>query len=369
MILYVWKYAPDSESGRNFQKTAVIDYAISVIWVQRFQDTGEFELYLPATKELFLLFTDGMLFITRENDEQHAMKIESVQLTTDEEAGDHLIISGRSVECILEQRIILKQTTLAGQADEIIYDLIRINAIEPEGVGNTLKEMRKISELSVDTRKISDSQIQIQLDGESLLETIRNICISTDMGFRLIFTGSGFLFQLYHGLDRTLYQTENSPVIFSSEFENLGNTEYSYDMTTYYNLIHEGGEGEGSDRMHATVIESDQIKGLYLREKYVQAETISSTTEDGQMNSSEYLQILKQRAEANLRQSKVTRKFSGEILDTGMYEFGKDYGLGDTVSIVNQYGISGTAIVTEITEVEDETGYTLTPTFSDWRLD
>ena len=76
-----------------------------------------------------------------------------------------------------------------------------------------------------------------------------------------------------------------------------------------------------------------------------------------------------QQAKEELEQCKSTIEFSGEVLDTGLYKFGEDYGLGDTVSIINEFGISGTAIVTEITEVEDETGYKLTPTFSDWRLD
>lgn len=48
MDLYLWKHADNC----LFQKIAVIDYAISVIWVRRFQEEGEFEIYLPASKEL-----------------------------------------------------------------------------------------------------------------------------------------------------------------------------------------------------------------------------------------------------------------------------------------------------------------------------
>ena len=67
-----------------------------------------------------------------------------------------------------------------------------------------------------------------------------------------------------------------------------------------------------------------------------------------------------------LESTKETVEFSGEMLDVNQYRYGVDYNLGDKVSVVNEYGIKGTAIVTEITEVEDENGYKIVPTFSEW---
>jgi len=365
MNLYIWKYV----SEKNFQKIAVIDYAISVIWIRRFQDAGEFEVYLPASRELLELFTQDFLLVTKDDDSENAMKVESVQLTTDPEEGNHLIVTGRSAECILAQRIVLYQTTYTSiRADHAAYYLIMYNAMTPDKGSPTLKEMRKIPELSIGSWLVDETKIDIQYDGENLLDAVTDICISADMGFKIVFSSTGLAFWLYKGIDRTKNQTENSPVIFSPDFENLGSTEYLHDMSTYYNLIQEGGEGEGSEKTHVTVIESSEIKGLYLREKYVQAESISSTTEDGQMSPSEYNRILKRRADDNLRKATETKQYSGEILNTDMYEFGKDYNLGDKVSIVNEYGIEGTAVITEVTEVEDSTGYRLIPTFSDWSV-
>lgn len=365
MNLYIWKYV----SEKNFQKIAIIDYAISVIWVRRFQDAGEFEVYLPASRELLELFTQDFLLVTKGDDTENAMKIETVQLTTDFEEGNRLIVRGRSVECILAQRIVMPQMTYTSiRADHAVYYLLMYNAMTPNKGSETLREMRKIPELSIGSWLVEETQINIQYDGENLLEAVKNICTSVNMGFKIIFSSTGFAFWLYKGTDRTVNQTENTPVIFSSDFDNLGSTEYLYDMSTYYNLVQEAGEGEGSERKHATVIESNEIKGLYLREKYVQAESISSNTEDGTLDSTTYNRILKQRAEENLRKATETKEFSGEILNTDMYQFGIDYNLGDKVSVINEYGIQGTAVITEITEVEDETGYRLTPTFSDWKV-
>lgn len=63
MILYVWHYLQGS-----YFKVSVIDYATSVIWVKRFNDAGEFEIYLPASTELLNLFTDQTI-ITRDDEE------------------------------------------------------------------------------------------------------------------------------------------------------------------------------------------------------------------------------------------------------------------------------------------------------------
>ena len=355
MNIYVWKYTKESK----FQIASLIDYAISVIWIRRFQECGEFELYLPASAELFALFTEGLTFLTKEDETESAMKVESVQLTTDPEDGDRLIVSGRSAECILSQRIVFYTVDYSGYADDCVYQIITENAVNPtRSPSPTMNGNRKIEELTIGTGHFSDNTIKTQLSGENLLEAVQDICVSADFGFQVIFDGTGFVFRLYQGNDRT--QT----VIFSPEFENLGNTEYLYDMTTYYNLIQESGEYK-EQRYRVEDIESDGIGGLYLREKHIDAESIET---DDTTTVSDFIQILRQRAKQNRCQAKEKKEFSGEILNTDFYQFGRDYHLGDKVSIVNGYGIKGTAIVTEITETEDASGYRLIPTFSDWSV-
>ena len=57
MLIYVWK-----KQDGIYQKTAVIDYATSVIWVSRYRECGEFEIYIPASKALVTLFQGDILF-------------------------------------------------------------------------------------------------------------------------------------------------------------------------------------------------------------------------------------------------------------------------------------------------------------------
>ena len=74
MVLYIWKYRRTGEHG-EFSRIGVIDNACSVIWIRRYQKVGEFEVYVPATKELLSTVRQNELFITREKDLANAMKI------------------------------------------------------------------------------------------------------------------------------------------------------------------------------------------------------------------------------------------------------------------------------------------------------
>lgn len=353
MILYVWKYVDGA-----FVKTSIIDWATSVIWVKRFNDAGEFEIYIPASTDLLELFTDQTL-VTRD-DEETVMIFEKIKLTTDAENGDYLTISGRSIESIIERRIIPKQTNFSGKSELCIRKFLNDNIISPTDT------KRKIDLVKLGNVQGFDETIDKQATGKNLFDTIKEICVAYEYGFKFRFSEGKFIFDLYKGTDRSLDQTENTHVIFSPQFENLGNTEYSHDITTFYNSAYVGGEGEGKDRVIVNVV-SQSAQGLYLREMWVDERSTSSNTEDAELTPIQYQTVLRQQGKEELENAKETTEFSGEILDINQYVYGVDYGLGDKVSIVNEYGISGTATVTEITEVEDENGYKLVPTFSEWR--
>ena len=43
MVLYIWKYTRNGDTG-TFTRIALIDNACSIIWVRRYQTAGEFEV-------------------------------------------------------------------------------------------------------------------------------------------------------------------------------------------------------------------------------------------------------------------------------------------------------------------------------------
>ena len=353
MELYTWIF-----DGEKYQKNSVIDFYSSLIWTQKFNSAGDFEVYLPADKELLTLFSQNEILITRENTDS-CMIPERIELTTDDENGDHLIISGCSSEGLLRRRICPSKRTYRQSAETTIRSLIINNMLLPN-IG-----IRQFKLLRLAGQHDYPEMLDIQITGEKLHDTISNICSMFSYGFKMPFDGEFFTFDLYKGLN----QIENSYVIFSPDFENLGDTSFVYDKTDMANSVYAIGEETEQYTVIRNIMSSSATNFLTLKEKWIDASDISAQTDEGEMSQEDYEKLLNAKINEELENSKEQKSYSGEILNTDVYEFGKDYYLGDKVSIVNTYGIKGTATVTEVTEVDDAEGYRLMPTFSDWEVD
>ena len=350
VILYVWELKTDG----SFDEMAVIDDASSVIWVKRSADIGEFEVYIRASKERLELFGTGDVFITRP-DSDIAMYVESVKLNTNEENGDFLTISGRSAEVLLMWRIVqFASFTGPSATSENIIRYLFTQKFLTSGVG-------QIDWLSIEPSHEWEDSAAHQYTGKSLYEIIKSLCVEVGYCFQFAWKGNGFEFQLYKGTDRSFDQSVNSYVVFSPTFENLGNTEYEKNTSEYANAALVGGEGVGTERTFVEIAEAGK-SGFYYRQVYLDARNSSQE----ELTDAEYKEQLENDGKAQLEEMKVTAEYSGEILNYNMYTYKKDYFLGDKVSIKNQYGITGNATITEITEVEDASGYRLVPTLSEW---
>ena len=211
MLIYVWCY-----DGSNFEKTHVIDYAESVIWVSRYRDCGEFEIYVPASKDLVELFQGEVLFTRNESDT--TMVLEKIQLTTDAENGDYLIVSGRSLESVLSRRVVHKQTTLEGTLEDGIRKLLNDIFISPP----KWNKDRMIPNMKIGSINQFKEDLNKQITGENVLDVMIDICTSFDIGFKLNNKNNinEFVFSLYSGDD------VSDKVIFSPKFGNLSKTEY-----------------------------------------------------------------------------------------------------------------------------------------------
>ena len=88
---------------------AVCDSFSSLLWDIEYYACGVFEVYIAASTKNIEIFRTGRI-VGRDDDKEHYGLIESVQLETDAEDGDYLIVSGRFLICILE--IIIIYTTI-----------------------------------------------------------------------------------------------------------------------------------------------------------------------------------------------------------------------------------------------------------------
>lgn len=338
----------------ELKKIGLIDVYKSKIWTKRYYEAGDFELYIPASTEtLQMLQLDNILI--REDDDT-IMVIEHIEITTDVESGNFITVSGRSIESYLARRIVRYQTNIDDTVENAIRRLVTENAINPKDT------FRVIPNLTLGNLNNFSDALKMQITYDNLYDSIVNICKSNRYGWKITFENNKLVFNIFKGVNHSYEQTTNPFVVFSPEFDNLINSNYVTDKSEFKNYAHVLGEGEGSSRLYTAVSLTNSIpKGLNLYELYVDAKDL--TTNNGEIGTKEYGDMLHTRGIEKLNENKTTTAFEGEVNSNLSYQYKTDYDLGDIVQIKNEYGITTKARITEIIESESDSGLELIPTF------
>ena len=114
---------------QNFVDKVMLTSYESLLWVDRYNDPGDFEIYTPPTEELLeYAKVDNYLY---SKDSEHCMIIEHVELTTSYEEGPRMIIKGRSLESMLDRRILWYKTQVRDNIEDAIRQLLEWAIIDP----------------------------------------------------------------------------------------------------------------------------------------------------------------------------------------------------------------------------------------------
>lgn len=348
--------------NQSFEIIAIIDEYESVIWTTRYFTYGDFELYLSADNNLMDLLQIGN-YLVRDKDVngaiyQNVMIIRNLEITTDAEDGDHLIVTGYDLKSILNRRIIPEQTNLYGNVDALMQNLVYTEIINPSIAA------RQIGNFTAGVNKIQTVYtMRQQITGKNLGEIMTKICTAYGYGYDVYIDNGNFVFYVYEGADRSYNQNVNPYVVFSDNYGNLLSSDYVINNDNFANVAVVAGEGEGLDRKKVTV---GDASGLERYEVWIDSRNTSS--DDGTISEDEYLELLAQEGVESLSEMETTTTFSGEIDDSTNYTINVDYFLGDIVQIENDYGIQATTRIIEIIESEDDTGSSVIPTFAEMEV-
>lgn len=359
----------------DFTPVAILDEYSSAIWTERFTDCGDFEIEIPATAQFLAYMSVGNLLTLDGSDT--VMIVESLSLKSEGKAAT-LKVKGRSIDSILERRVVWGQANLSGYIGPQLNTLIQNNMIDPKKPNpnnpSTLISApeRKISGwyfvVPSQHTELGQNQIDVQFTGDSLRDAIKSVCEVVGAGIRVVRRNGRFEIELYTGNDRTISQFNFEPVIFSPEYDTLVSSEYYQDYQNYKNVALVMGEDSGVDRKRETVYyENAEPSGLERRELYVDAHDLQSEMDDGQtMSDSDYRARLIYRGLSKLldKENAVSTSFDGEIETKIGPEYGTDFFLGDKVSTLNEYGFGSTAQITEYIRSFDTNGYSEYPTFT-----
>lgn len=344
----------------NFKMVSVLDVFISFIWTDRYYEYGDFELYTRVSTDILSKIQSEYYLLNKES--EHLMIVENIEIETDLEDGHTVKITGRSLESILDRRIVWPSTIISGNIQDCIKKLLNDSIISP-----SISE-RKIDNFIFDTSnnsKITNTIIEeTEYNGDNLYEIISGLCSANDIGFKVVLNKSNqFVFSLYVGEDRSYEQTKNPYVTFSPEFDNLINSNYVESIQDYKNVTLVAGEKDDNDIPKTA--STGNVSGLSRRELYTEATDINQKQEDDTtLTDEEYKNLLIQRGNEALLEHKISVTFDGEFDATQMYTYNKDFFMGDIVQVANEYGIESKARIIEFIQSQDTNGYSMYPTFS-----
>lgn len=365
----------------------IIDTYSSIIWAKRYNSVGDCELVISATEDNFNKVKECR-YISRPDDDM-VCKIEKIEIQTDEENGNQFIITGTDIKNILNQRIVAKQTNFNGLVEDYIRKLITDSIINPTNTDRKIKNFILADKVGFTER------IREQVTYDYVGDKIQELCQQYGWGYKVTVNNGNFVFALYKGEDKSQYVT------FSEDYDNISTTDYTKDDSNIKNVALIAGEGEGVARVTTSI---GSGLGIDRHELYVDARDISSeidydellssypngkekiinniiyyqvnnvniailTKDDkGQVTkvklcSNVYIENLKNTGYEKMSAYTTISSFTGEVVVGINYTYKQDYDLGSIVSIVNEYGISIKVRISEIIESQDDSGYSMEPTF------
>lgn len=346
--------------NRRFQSIDIIDAYESLIWTDRYCGYGDFELYMPVIPQHLETLVAGNYLYIKHSDRR--MIVEDISITTDAEEGNHLTVTGRSLESILERRVIDGQLILEGTVPSIIQQLLNHTIISPTN------SKRKIPGFTFESQVTSDETLSVQYFGDNLYDAIVELCSAFDYGFAVYATDDGgFKFVLYSGVDRTGDAPGVPMVMFSPKMDNFLNSNYIYTSSGLADTAYISGHAEeDADR---PIVSIDNNSGLDRREIFVDANDVDKTYRDEEgvlqeVPEEEYTEQLLQKGREELATRLNTYAFEGEVEAVRQFIFGRDFFIGDLVYVENEYGFSDVSRISEVVISHDIEGEHILPTFT-----
>ncbi|MDU4953643.1 MAG: siphovirus ReqiPepy6 Gp37-like family protein [Clostridium sp.] len=317
----------------NLNFIGYIEDYISFYFVRSFFQAKEFQLVV-SSKYSAILKEDNYIYLSREK----SMVIDEI---VEDEIKHQLTIKGRDIKSILGQKLTEPPADAAydnysGSAEGAIKHYVDVNCVNPVNID------RKISNLVIAENKNRGAQIKWQSRYKNLEIEAENICKTGGIGWFIYidFYAKKLIFDVETGMNKTESQSDNTRVVFSSEFQNVTNTIFTRSKANYKNVAYVAGQGEGTEREIIQVKKSNDT-GLKRREIFIDARDISES------------ENLQDRGLSKLAAYDYVLNTDCTIVNRNLI-YGRDWTLGDIVTVKNSFGINDLRIE-EVREIYEGT--------------
>lgn len=332
--------------GPSLVRRDEITNIISLVWTERYDRSGEFNLVLdPVNNPLDRVPTFNLQtgYYIENSSSDYLMRIHTMHREKNDDGHERLIIEGYSWEENLKERYV------AGNLEYPFDEFVTTNRplrvanrlVERTCVEGVLSETDKFDNFSVATASaVGDIQTNTY-DYQNLYSAIQDVVGVVQGGFRVYLDKEArtLEYNSYVGTDRT------ETVIFAGDVGNL--------------VVEKTLESISDFKNTAIMITSNGPVVLGGAVGQIRRPIVI----DARDYTPNQIEELRRIANDELRKHKYMNFVEGEVYD-GVYIYGRHYNLGDLVTVRNSAGIVSQSRVAEYVRTYERTGIKAYPTFS-----
>ena len=337
---------------RELTPLGLIEKITSFIWVRRYWSAGQFTLLVPFTEQHIKLLK--MYRIIMRSGDNEAGEIRYVQKRKNSQGLEVIEVQGQLLTYWIGKRLVLQQIRATAPLPAIMTRIVTENITNPT---NTRRRIANITHTSIAGIQRGNVEYTSEPFINALL-ALEQAGRASKIGFQ-IFTDireRRHFYRVYDGRNLTADQTENPPCVFSAEFDNVLEQEFTNSTERLRSTAYVGGE-ETHDRPRRIVEVGGQAAGLDRAEVFINATDIRQRFRDENNNEivisdTQLIALLSQRGSVQLENFAETLAFTSKINTHSNLRYKEDYDLGDRVTCINRrWGVRINVRITEIMEI------------------
>lgn len=308
---------------------------------------GDLKLLVPMTENNKKLLKKGNIIVLHDGaadytDEtgnwRRGTQIRYRHITKDAEGAEQIEVQGHFLKKWLSKRIILNKIVMTGTEQQ------KINRIVTENHGTgaaTKRQFKQFVILAQEDLGGSSTEFAYE-DYTDAGKEIYNRALAGKLGYDILINENTrqYGFWLYKGKELTSGNSEgNTPSIFSRDFDNVNEQEYTESDEGSKNVMY--ATGAADENGTAPLVEVDQGgEGIDRDEVYVDMSNISRqyTENDVEITipEAEYKKMLTAATADALEDYGETVSFTAIINITSNLKYGEDFNLGDRVTCIEK---------------------------------
>lgn len=363
----------------TIEPLGAVDELASLIWTTKYFDVGTFSLLAPITDNNSKLLVEGNIIVKHDGKREvtdgqggvwrRAAQITYVHITKDENGLEQLEAKGYMLSKWLSKRCISPQIVTTATNQSIINNIVTNNCGSGASAKRRFPQFVALAQQSIDGSAVEyANEVYANVGTE-----VKARAQAGKLGYDILINerAKQYGFYLYKGKDLTAKNTEgNTPCIFSRDFDNVDEQEYTASIENCKNFIYVQGAAEENETPPVVTVDAAGASGLELEEVFCEATDIARKYQEGDIEITiplnTYLEMLRTRGNTEMEGYGEAISFVSTISPNSNLKYKIDFDLGDRITCKEvKWNIQIDARITEVLETYQKGKETIEATFGD----